>query len=79
MGLIILGVLIVVAGALLYIHTVTVAPEHEGITTIIFLYSYPYQTQGLILLIAGAGIAFVGLGFYIGNWKAESMVIKQSS
>jgi hypothetical protein len=71
-GLMILGVLIMVAGMGLYTYQ---AVSNGGIGGIIF-YSYPYQTQGLILLVAGAGIFCVGLGFYIRNWKAESMVPK---
>ena len=71
----ILGVLIFVAGMGLYACPVT----NVGNYGVVFFISYPYQTQGLILLIAGAGMSFVGLGFCIRNWKAESMVIKQSS
>jgi len=72
-GLMILSVLIMMTGMGLYTYQVT--SGNFGL----ILISYPYQTQGLILLIAGAGMSFVGLGFCIRNWKAESMVIKQSS
>ena len=72
-GLMILSVLIMMTGMGLYTYQVT--SGNFGL----ILISYPYQTQGLILLIAGAGMFFIGLGFYIRNWKAESIVIKQLS